>query len=90
LKLTYRIASSMIMNRIFVAKVSKLLALIDHSYGNFPPGGAFKKVEAPETAPLQYTCFSLYASFSLYTSSIYFLNIRSSKEKEREMKEERE
>jgi len=48
----------MIMNRIFVAKVPKLLALIDHSYGNFPPGGAFKKkVEALETAPLQYTLY---------------------------------
>jgi hypothetical protein len=43
------------MNRIFVAKVSKLLALINYSYGNFPPGGVIKKVEAPETAPLQYT-----------------------------------
>jgi len=42
------------MNLNFIAKVSKLLALIDHSYRNFPPRGAFKKVEAPETAPLQY------------------------------------
>jgi hypothetical protein len=36
----------------FVAKVSKLLALINYSYGNFPPGGVIKKVEAPKTALL--------------------------------------
>jgi hypothetical protein len=33
----------MIMNSNFVAKVPKLLTPIDHSYRNFPPGGAFKK-----------------------------------------------
>jgi hypothetical protein len=43
------------MNRIFIAKVFKLLALIDHSYKNFPLKRAFKKkVEALKTALLHY------------------------------------
>jgi hypothetical protein len=36
----------------FIAKVSKLLALINYSYKNFPLGGVIKKVEAPKTALL--------------------------------------
>jgi hypothetical protein len=40
------------MNYIFIAKVSKLLALINYSYRNFPLGGVIKKVEVPKTAPL--------------------------------------
>jgi hypothetical protein len=43
----------------FVAKVSKLLALINYSYKNFLLGGVIKKVEAPKTT-LLYT--------SLYTN----------------------
>jgi len=38
----------------FVAKVSKLLALINYSYRNFSLGGVIKKVEAPKTALLYY------------------------------------
>jgi hypothetical protein len=36
----------------FIAKVFKLLALINYSYRNFPPRGVIKKVEAPKTALL--------------------------------------
>jgi hypothetical protein len=39
----------------FITKVSKLLALINYSYRNFPLRGVIKKVEALKTALLQYT-----------------------------------
>jgi len=62
----------MIINRIFVAKVFKLLALIDYSYRNFPFKRAFKKkVEALETALLY---MSLYVNAVIRVVFRYYGN----------------